>query len=175
MVPYTAVEFYPTDAIMGNFNNGIGQGDWEKIYLCNGSNGTPDKRGVVPVGATTGMGGGVMSAKVNPGGFNPNYSLGGGIIGDNSVTLTVGSMPSHTHTNNFAISPNPHKHSLPDVWNEGGNTHTASGGNANEGPNIDPTGFTTLSITGTIADTGGGLPHQNNQPALACYYIIYLP
>lgn len=176
MVPYTAVEFYPTPAIMANFSgSGVGSGDWEKIYLCNGNNSTPDKRGVVPVGATSGMGGGVMNAKVNPGGFNPNYTLGGAIQGDNSVTLTTATMPSHTHTNNFAISPNPHNHSLPDQWNEGGSGHIASGGNTDQAPLLDPTGSTTLSITGSIAPIGGGQPHQNNQPALACYYIMYIP
>ena len=180
MVPYVAVEFYPTPAILANFSgSGVGSGDWEKIYFCNGSNGTPDKRGVVPVGLTDGqMGGGTMNSKVNPatpGGFNPTYSLGGGIIGDNSVTLTVGSMPSHTHTNNFAISPNPHKHGLPDQWNEGGSGHIASGGGTDQAPLPETTKDVSLSITGTIAQEGGGLPHQNNQPALACYYIIYLP
>jgi hypothetical protein len=52
MVPYTAVEYYGDFA--GKFDSdGVGYGDWEKIYLCNGYNGmTPDKRGRIPVGTT---------------------------------------------------------------------------------------------------------------------------
>lgn len=177
MVPYTVVEYYGT--LTGKFDGsgkGIAGTDWEKIYLCNGQNNTPDKRGVVPVGVNDGtMGGGAMSAKVAPGGFNPTYTLGGPIQGDNSVTLTTATMPSHTHTNNFAISPNPHKHGLPDQWNEGGSGHIASGGGTDQAPLPETTKDVSLSITGTIASTGGDLPHQNNQPALACYYIIYLP
>ena len=69
MVPYVAYEYYGD---LSNFNgSGQGQGDWEKIYLCNGLNGTPDKRGRVAVGVTTGMGGGPMSPSVTPGGLNP--------------------------------------------------------------------------------------------------------
>lgn len=183
MVPYTVVEFYPTPALMANFSAsgaGIVGTDWEKIYLCNGNNGTPDKRGVVPVGATIGMGGGPLNTKVDPatpGGFNPTYTLGGPIQGDNSVTLTTATMPSHTHTHNLTISPNPHNHSLN---NTGAN---AAGGGADINQTTMKTapggtfvtGSTDLSITGTITPIGGGLPHQNNQPALACYYIMYIP
>jgi hypothetical protein len=48
MVPYTALEYYgpvtnyPTVAD-GFGLTGIGYGAWEKVYLCNGLNGTPNK------------------------------------------------------------------------------------------------------------------------------------
>lgn len=176
MVPYTAVEFYPTPAIMANFSAtgaGIVGTDWEKIYLCNGNNGTPDKRGVVPVGATSGMGGGPMNSKVNPGGFNPNYTLGGPIQGDNSVTLTVATIPSHTHVATVNLTDPGHTHEYDTVC-------CASGGGDSSRQSVPSTGTTQSSQTGitvsiTNANTGDGLPHQNNQPALACYYIIYLP
>jgi hypothetical protein len=82
MVPYTVVEYYgaltgyPTisDGFSGT---GVGYGAWEKVYLCNGLNGTPDKRGRVPVGVTNGMGGGAFDAAVDPAiSGNPTYSLG---------------------------------------------------------------------------------------------------
>lgn len=48
MVPYTAIEYYglingyPT--VSDGFGlTGIGYGAWEKVYLCNGLNGTPNK------------------------------------------------------------------------------------------------------------------------------------
>ena len=48
MIPYTVVEYYGN--ITGKFDStGAGIGEWEKIYLCNGNNGTPDKRGRVSV------------------------------------------------------------------------------------------------------------------------------
>lgn len=176
MLPYTVVEYYGPlsnyPAVGDSFDiTGAGQGYWQNIYLCNGQNGTPDKRGRVGVGVTYGSG---MDAEVNPGGFNPSYSLYTK-AGLNGITLTELQMPSHTHSNNFTISPDPHNHALPNVWNEGGNTHTASGGNTDEGPNVDPTGDTSLSIVGSIGFTGGGTAHANNQPAIACYYIMYIP
>lgn len=174
MVPYTAVEYY--GSLTGNFDGtGAGIGDWEKIYLCNGQNNTPDKRGRVPVGATTTPGTLPMDADVIPGGFNPTYALNTK-AGTNSVTLNVNQMPSHTHVPNLVIIPNPHNHSL----NNGG---AAQGGGADPTQAImrtSPGGtFTTgpeiLTIAGNLSDTGGGLPHANNQPALACYYIMYIP
>ena len=74
MIPYTVVEFYGN--LSGKFDStGAGLGDWEKIYLCNGNNGTPDKRGRVSVGTTTGMGGGTLDSAVDPSvSGNPIYS-----------------------------------------------------------------------------------------------------
>ena len=58
MVPYTVVEYY--GSLTGNFDvTGAGLNDWDKIYLCNGLNGTPDKRGRVPVGVIVGVSVGV--------------------------------------------------------------------------------------------------------------------
>ena len=48
MVPYTVVEYYGPLTYFDN--TGAGQGDWDRIFLCNGLNGTPDKRGRVAVG-----------------------------------------------------------------------------------------------------------------------------
>ena len=189
MIPYVAVEYY--GSLTGKFD-GTGAGivgtDWEKIYLCNGNNGTPDKRGVVPVGVTTGMGGGVMNSKVDPatpGGFNPNYTLGGGIIGNNSITLTTGNMPSHTHVP--TITDPGHKHDIK-ITPSGSNlpngvavypvfNSTIDGGGAVA---TNPTGLPgteskTTGITIVNSQEGGGNPHANNQPALACYYIMYIP
>ena len=192
MVPYTAVEYY--GPLTGNFDGtgaGIAAGPWEKIYLCNGQNGTPDKRGVVPVGVTDGtMGGGTMNAKVNPatpGGFNPTYTLGGVIQGNNSVTLTIGQIPAHTHpgsSSNTVISPNPHTHVI--TPNNPGfvstifdPTPTGPGAFITEvnagGPLLADDVELTANTTITIAEQGQNLPHANNQPALACYYIMYRP
>ena len=96
MVPYTVVEYY--GSLVGNFDvSGAGIGDWEKIYLCNGNNGTPDKRGRVPVGVIAGVGGGALDPNVDPATpTNPNYALLG-TTGTNTVTLNTSQLPPHTH------------------------------------------------------------------------------
>ena len=86
MVPYTVVEYYGS---LSNFDaTGAGVGDWDKIYLCNGLNGTPDKRGRVPVGAIAGVPGGALDPTVNPGSspYNPNYAVGD-TGGSNTFTI----------------------------------------------------------------------------------------
>lgn len=173
MVPYTAVEYYGP---LGYFDaSGAGIGDWEGVYLCNGENGTPDKRGRVAVGATAGMGGGVMSNDVNPSiPGNPNYTLLS-TAGSNTVTLTTSQLPSHSHTATF--TPAPHKHSLTQQYytlqsGGGSSTLVTNGSDTNA---ISDTGFATAGGTVGVDPTGNGAGHPNIQPALGCYYIIYIP
>lgn len=177
MVPYTVVEYYGS---ITNFDStGAGIGDWEKIYLCNGNHSTPDKRGRVGVGAIKNVGGGPLSATVNPTAstFNLDYALYD-INGTNSVTLTEGQMPSHNHLGSgviTTISPNPHNHSLVRTYDVT-NTGVAA---IEDGPNQGSvnTGDVTLTATSvlTIASAGGNVAHSNVQPVLACYYIMYIP
>lgn len=175
MVPYTAVEYYGS---LGNFDGtGAGTGSWQKIYLCNGLNGTPDKRGRVGVGAITGVAGGALDSFVNPSAspFNPSYSLGQK-YGTNSVTLDVTQIPSHTHSATAIVTPNPHNHGL----NNTGNNANGSGGDPAQktlttGTGGFVTGNTSLSVNVTNSVTGGSLAHENTQPVLACYYIMYIP
>jgi len=180
MVPYTVVEYYGP---LTNFNAG-GVGDaslgWDKIYLCNGANGTPDKRGRLPVSVTAVPGGGAYNAAVDPGiAGNPNYVLSM-TTGANNVVLDTTQIPSHTHAASVNIVDPGHTHTLPDVWNEAYTGHFASGGNFNEGPTTDitgssTTGLTNINVTVTNSSTGGGLSHNNIPPVLACYYIMYIP
>lgn len=167
MVPYTVVEYYGS---LANFDaTGAGLGDWEKIYLCNGLNGTPDKRGRVPVGAIQLVPGNTPDPAVNPAAdptFNPNYAIGD-TGGANKITLTQNQIPSHNHS--ATVTPNPHSHPIPvSSLPGGGSLGRTSSGDANL--STDPT-----TLTVSIGYTGGGLPHSNIQPVLACYYIIYLP
>jgi hypothetical protein len=93
MVPYSAVEYYGS---LTNFDaTGAGLGDWEKIYLCNGLNGTPDKRGRVGVGAISGVPGGTLDPAVNPGSsaYNPNYVIGDA-GGSNTFTIPAAAAQS---------------------------------------------------------------------------------
>lgn len=174
MVPFTAVEYYGD---LSQFDvTGAGTGDWAKIYLCNGNNGTPDKRGRVAVGTTNGMGGGTFDTAVDPAiPGNPTYSLLTP-SGVNFVTLNSTQIPAHTHTG-FTDTSGAHTHVISEVYNEN-NTGSlvGSGGGA-----IEATGTQITSSAGThshglvINSTGGGLSHPNIQPSIACHYIIYIP
>lgn len=188
MVPYTVVEFYGD--LSGKFDStgaGLAGTDWEQIYLCNGQNGTPDKRGRVGVGTTDGsMGGGAMNPNVDPAyPGNPNYTLGT-ITGTNTVVLIPDNMPSHTHTAVSTVTPNPHSHDVTVITNGTDfpngelpyptfNSSTAGGGSTG----INPTGLTVgtedLTVDTIISPSGNNLGHANNQPALGCYYIMYIP
>ena len=176
MVPYTVVEYY--GSLAGFDVTGKGTGLWDKIYLCNGNNGTPDKRGRVAVGATNGMGGGAMNAAVDPAiPGNPAYALLG-TAGANTVTLSVAQMPSHTHTNNpvSTVSDPGHTHTWPytDKDESGGTGGFGVGGGSTQVTNSAVTNIT-VSTNVPIDSTGGGLAHNNYQPGLGCYYIMYIP
>ena len=194
MIPYTVVEYYGN--LAGKFDStGAGLGEWEKIYLCNGNNGTPDKRGRVSVGTTTGMGGGTLDVAVdpsNPG--NPNYSLGTK-YGSCMVSLNITQIPSHSHTatntvidsghfhylstvsgqtSKPALSPNSY---LASVNNEGNDGNYVLGGTLEALPSVgkSATSTTNISVQTSLSNIGGGLGHNNVQPSIGCYYIIYIP
>lgn len=181
MIPYTVVEYYPPAGNLDNFDAtgaGISALGWDKIYLCNGQNGTPDKRGWIPVGVTVVKGGlNDYNAKVNPVGYgNPTYTLNG-INGQNNVTLTIDQIPSHTHlaTANSIVTDPGHAHDFPGVGGNGG-----SGSPEREG---DPATLTTdpaitkITVATTVINSaqGGGQSHTNIPPVKGCYYIIYIP
>ena len=74
MVPFSVVEYYgPLNVFDAT---GAGTGEWEQVYLCNGNNGTPDKRGRLAVGTTQEMGGGLYPPATDPSiTGNPSYVL----------------------------------------------------------------------------------------------------
>lgn len=193
MIPYTVVEYYGN--LAGKFDStGAGLGEWEKIYLCNGNNGTPDKRGRSPIGAIQGMGGGALDSQVDPGQVgNINYALNTK-NGANRVTLTISQLPSHTHTPSINIVDPGHTHFTfsndpgangPDVTSA---TYPTRRGDLNdnlsyriEGNNSVPTVgkssqvTTGITINSSNSFVGGGDSHNNVHPVVACYYIMYIP
>jgi microcystin-dependent protein len=181
MVPYMATPFFPTSAVLAKFNNGVGQDEWEKIYLCNGANGTPDLRGRVPVGVTDGtMGGGTLPPAVVPGGLNPNYTALPTVsyTGSNSIFLTKDQMPTHTHNNTVTVTIPDHTHSYKRLTDVG----TSGPAGIEDGFVVNPTetgAINPVSLIPTVTVTnvpqGGNEAHSNVQPGTGCYYIIYLP
>jgi len=181
MVPYTVVEYY---GLLSNFNGagvGLASAGFDKIYICNGQNGTPDKRGRVGVGAIQGVpGGGPLDAAVDPSLTisNPNYAINTK-TGVNAVTLTTAQIPSHTHTaTSTVVEPNSgqgHRHDyigVDTVDTAGGSTSTRRCGDFTKQTSYATTGIT---VNTSIAAAGGGTSHNNIQPVLACYYIMYIP
>ena len=193
MVPYTVVEYY--GSLVGNFDvSGAGLGDWEKIYLCNGNNGTPDKRGRVPVGVIAGVGGGALNPVVDPATpTNPNYALLG-TAGANTVTLNSSQIPSHTHVASvtdpghdhfvlandnaaaipFTAGPTPTA-PVSSYVDLSGNFSYRTGTSALTAATVGLSSSDSTGISVTNASAGGGSAHSNIQPVLACYYIMYIP
>jgi microcystin-dependent protein len=190
MVPHTAMEYYGP---LTQFDvTGAGTGDWLNIFLCNGLNGTPDKRGRVAVGTTSGMGGGVLSPVVDPGVIgNPAYSLGT-TAGSNLVVLNQGQLPSHTHIATSTVTDPQHRHKFSDDATDPTNTlrtdndiisytsvppsATISGDGTGAGKIYETSKSSTgITVATTNASTGGGTGHANIQPVIACHYIIYIP
>lgn len=178
MIPYVAVPYFNPD--LSNFDGtGAGIGNWAKIYLCNGANpGVPDLRGRVLVGTTTGMNGGPLNSAVDPAlPGNPPYALGT-TTGVNQVTLAPTQIPSHTHTATAVSTDSGHTHTYGNMTTTQNGDQSVPGGLT---PYYTPASATTgsasanITTTVTVNPTGGNLPHQNNQPAIGCYYIIYIP
>lgn len=175
MVPYVCYEYYGSLTQFDSTGKGIG--DWDKIYLCNGLNGTPDRRGVVAVGAIASVPGGPLNSAVNPASspFNPNYAFAGPIIGTNGIVLNTTQLPAHTHT--ATVTPASHDHNF--TYHNG---NEYAGGSTNPavysistllGENNVFTNSVTISVSNSVE--GGNLAHANNQPAIAAYYIMYRP
>jgi microcystin-dependent protein len=191
MVPYTAVEYYgpisgyPTGGD-GFAASGAGYGAWLNVYLCNGDNGTPDKRGRVGVGVTNMLGAVPLDAAV----VSPVYSPGTS-IGANTVTLSTGQMPSHTHASPSVVTDDGHFHyefssdistgadvlstTYPIQANASGATYQIWGNTTI--PTLGKSSLTSTGITvaTTVASAGSSEAHNNYQPGLGCYYIIYIP
>lgn len=177
MVPNTVVEYYGSLTFFDT--TGAGTGDWINVYLCNGNNGTPDKRGRVAVGTTSGMGGGTFSSVVNPAiSGNPTYALFS-TGGANTITLSSAQLPSHTHTGT-TDSNGAHTHTYTQHTVDQEVATTGSGVRALNKNYLQDGAYITASSgahthTFTTSATGSGSSHSNVQPVLACYYIMYIP
>jgi microcystin-dependent protein len=179
MVPYVAYEYYGSLTNFDGTGAGLNSAGFYKVNLCNGLNGTPDRRGRVAVGAIQNVPGGPLDAAVNPANpGNPNYAIFN-TAGANTVTLIASQMPSHSHaataTSVGTISPNPHSHSYAGVQAPSG----AGDGSRTSVPLTRNTSSVSLTVdvstSVTNANTGGGAAHANIQPVIAAYYIMYIP
>jgi hypothetical protein len=191
MVPYVAYEYY--GSLTGFNSSGVGSGVWTKVYLCNGLNGTPDKRGRVAVGAIVNMGTNVLNAAVDPvidPIYNPNYTVNQ-ILGSNSVTLLSTQIPVHTHvatvtddhfhyqytsavsTTDIAVSSSSQ---VARALNLSPSSNLEYNMNASPFPStLGKSGTAQGTISVSNANAGSGAAHDNKQPVIAAYYIMYIP
>lgn len=169
MVPYVAVPYFGS---LSNFDSGgigVPSLGFEKIYICNGSNGTPDIRGRVVVGAVRNIPGGALDSAVDPSDpNNPNWGVGDK-VGTNTVTLIVPELPSHVHT----ITDPGHVHLFSYGKDTGGNRFSANWMKDDSSGASKATQSATTGIT--VNSTGGNQPHTNIQPSIASVYIMYIP
>lgn len=178
MVPYTILPYYGSLGFFDATGAGLAGSGYDKIYLCNGLNGTPDLRGRAIVGAIVSVPGGALSSVVNPASspFNPNYALGTQ-SGANSVTLTTAQIEPHTHIANVIDSGHSHVYAIDTAQSYTGAPTSVVPGSGAASP-ITSTYDTTTDTTGisvSNANTGGGEAHNNVQPVLATYFIMYIP
>ena len=183
MVPYVAYEYYGTLANFDGSGIGIPANGFFKVYLCNGLNGTPDKRGRVGVGAVDNVPGGPLDAAVDPAtAGNPNYGLYT-TAGANTVVLTTPQLPAHSHVAlaNTTVTLNDpgHTHAIGQSGVTGGGGTIAVGNTSpkNIQAVTSTTGITVDSTNTdvTIQTTGSGSAHANIQPVIGAYYIMYIP
>jgi len=200
MVPYVAYEYYGPLTNFDGSGVGIPNNGFYKVFLCNGLNGTPDKRGRVTVGAIQNVPGAPLDAAVNPANAgNPNYALYS-TAGANTVTLITSQIPTHTHSATTVASGSidNHTHIIMGGSGPGGApapnalqvmaNEKADGGNASykmsiASSQVHNSGITSASGAGpvslnvavSIGDAGSGGAHQNIQPVVAAYYIMYIP
>jgi len=182
MVPYAVLPYFGPLTFFDI--SGAGTDDWNRIFLCNGNNGTPDLRGRALVGAINGVPGPTMSPVVDPGvsSANPNYSLFDP-AGANQITLLETQIPLHTHPNTATSTVNDpgHTHNIVMASSNNNNNQVPSKISTPTTPQSATTdaAFTGITVatamTNAPGPTGGGLPHANIQPVIACYYIQYRP
>jgi len=200
MVPFVAYEYYGPIANFDGSGIGIPANGFFKVYLCNGLNGTPDKRGRVAVGAIQNVPGAPLDASVNPANAgNPNYALYT-TAGANTVTLITSQIPAHTHNATVVASGSvpdhthiimggsgpgnsPAPNALQVMANEKGDGGNASYKMSIASSQVHNSGISSASGAGPVSlsvsvangNTGGGGSHPNIQPVIAAYYIMYIP
>jgi microcystin-dependent protein len=190
MVPYTVVEYYGPLTNFDGSGAGIQSLGWDKVYLCNGANGTPDKRGRATVGAVKNVPGGPpLSPVVDPlYAGNPNYDKGD-VTGSNTVGLTVNNLPSHNHStqviqststeaNGLIVDPG-HSHFAGQSGNKTGEFSGSVAIHSTSNTFQTTTSKTGISVTTNVGvninNTGLNEAHPNIQPVIAAYYIMYIP
>lgn len=173
MVPMVAYEYYGPLSNFDNTGKGISTLGFDKVYLCNGANGTPDKRGRVAVGAVRNVPGGALDPEVDPANSqnaygNVNYALLDK-FGENFHKLTSDENAAHSH----GITDPGHDHDFPHGKDEGGNKYGNGWMKWDADTSNKKTKKSFTNITVQVSGKGDG--HNTRQPSIAANYIMYIP
>lgn len=168
LIPYVAYEYYGPLSNFDSSGKGIASVGFDKVYICNGSYGTPDKRGRTAIGATIGVPGGALDSAVDPT-INPGYQPAlKDKIGSVNTILTIQQLPSHSHT----LTDPGHSHS---IYYAGDAKEGGEGNHMRTTASAFPLS-TDVKQTGiTIGSTGNSQPHSNIQPGIVCNFIMFIP
>lgn len=179
MVPFAAQPYFGPLSNFDSSGIGISTLGFNKIYLCNGANGTPDLRGRVPVGAIRNVPGGSLDPAVDPivDPNNPNWGLSDK-AGETFHTLSTPEIPAHNHP--YTDPGHTHPFIASGMAKSGSTTSPLwivdlGADQPPRGTNTFTNKVQSATIGITIGQTGGGQAHNNIQPSIACYYIIYIP
>lgn len=132
----------------------------------------PDLRGRVPMGLDN-MGGASANIVVDG-----NADVLGGLVGTETVVLTIGQMPTHGHGAGslVTVSAGAHTHQAFVQPNSGAGTNTLALGlmalSGGTGYTTSSNGAHTHTLTGSTANAGSGQAHPNVQPSMAMAYLI---
>lgn len=140
----------PTSYIAANFDeNGLGQNERLGWAICNGQNGTQDRRGRFPVGYDD------RAADPGNGWWDVLYNTIGSLGGQKNVSITVPQLPNHSHTINAADG------GIVGIINGGSPTGNISGGGHDGGA---------YAVESTDA-IGSGQAHENRPPFIVTLFI----
>jgi hypothetical protein len=185
LAPYIAYEYYGSLTNFDGTGKGIASQGYDKVYICNGLNGTPDKRGRVGVGANVGVPGGALDPAVNPN-LNIGYEIAVTTkLGEYKHALSADENGQHTH----GTSQSTHSHLIASLGTNQGHLTSSSqyvvrGAGLSGNSSYDFQGTSTPSTVGktsdstlnlTINNSGLGVGHNNVQPSIGALYIMYIP
>lgn len=177
LVPYVAYEYYGPLSNFDSAGKGLASVGFDKVYLCNGANGTPDKRGRVAVGAVRNIPGGSIDAAVDPTVHpNINYAVGDK-AGQNYVSLAASQLPSFT----FPIAATSTTIIIPGQKGGDNSDHTNTTAFAFGDKSPNESSFAgsiskTITLPGqNVTIQNAGLSHENRQPLIAAAFIMYVP
>lgn len=170
MPPYVPMPYIGPLSNFDSTGKGLASAGYDKVYIMNGQNGTPDWRGYSPIGATALVPGGTLDSRVSSLSLAPGQKAG-----EVYHQLTTAEMPSHTH----AVNDNGHTHNLTFInmihSNITGSTLVPTLGNNPASP-ITLTNVVNTALTGiTIGSTGGGVPHNTLHPVVGVVWIVKIP
>lgn len=177
MVKYVA---YPYHGSLSNFDSngkGLSVAGFDKVYLCVGQtvNGftLPDYRGRVAVGVNVNVPGGAMDTNVDPAqAANAGYQVTlNGKKGAFTHTLSPTENAPHTH----GVTDSGHKHWITVKSRDFKNDAGTGSDHTNDGSDTRSV-ESDIAYTGiSIQSSGGGQPHNNLQPSVGAYHIMFVP